>query len=293
MIRRYGEVVVGGTLEALTYAFNHDLPVLYTRAKAPFEFDYCALDSEIDNFCMPPPVELLSPSGPLQCGPSKLQVWQKLLFILSLSGKIIYGDNINSIIIRDDIMRLNIKASRSKEIKFVKAIVFDDEMVTGLPNIYQQVKNKNIVYDWVNMNSGGSHHLDYIEYKDDFISKVYFYPSRRHENKRIKDLVCVSRLTDEQVSDFSFSDTYLKFKMLDLLKELGIRGARNGKDATRPGHYKYYAVKIEPTYREVVSQVENRYEDDGRFLFNYQDFNDIIRESSPSTGYLKRVADLI
>ena len=103
----------------------------------------------------------------------------------------------------------------------------------------------------------------------------------------------MSYLTDEQLIDFSYSDTYVRFKLLDLFKELGIRGARNGRDVNRPGHYKYYAVKLEPSDRQVVRRVVNEYESDERLVFNYEDFNDIIEEPTVLEGYLKRICKTI
>ena len=46
-------------------------------------------------------------------------------------------------------------------------------------------------------------------------------------------------LNEQQLRDFEYSDTYARFKTLAMMKEAGIRGARNGKDANRPGKYIY------------------------------------------------------
>ena len=287
------KVVIGGNLEAFTYAFKHCLPVLYTNLKPPFKFDYLQPDVDFDLNINPPPNVLKTASGTTTFGPPRLQVWQKLLFVLSVSGKVIYGDTVRSVQIDGDEMQLSCDGTHRKSITFDQAIVFDDERVAGLPTIKRQTKYKNIVYDWVNIVSGGSHEYGLLQYDDEFVNTVHFYPSERNDNTRLKDLVSVSYLTDEQLIDFSYSDTYVRFKLLDLFKELGIRGARNGRDVNRPGHYKYYAVKLEPSDRQVVRRVVNEYESDERLVFNYEDFNDIIEEPTVLEGYLKRICKTI
>ncbi len=289
----HDRIVIGGNLEAFTYAFKHCLPVLYTNLKPPFKYDYLQPDVVFDLNTTSPPIVLKTASGTTTCGPPKLQIWQKLLFLLSVAGKTVYGDTVRSIHIEGNEIQLSCDGARRKTITFDQAVIFDDEKIIGLPLINKQIKYKNIVYDWVNIVSGGSHEYDLLRYDDDFVNTVHFYPSERNDNTRLKDLVSVSYLTDEQLVDFSYSDTYVRFKLLDLFKELGIRGARNGRDVNRPGHYKYYAVKLEPSNRSVVRRVVNEYESDERLVFNYNKLEQIIEEPTVLEGYLKRVSDII
>tara|TARA_R110001583_G_scaffold74729_2_gene206706 strand:- start:1360 stop:2241 length:882 start_codon:yes stop_codon:yes gene_type:complete len=289
----FDKIVIGGSLEALTYAYVHGLPALYTNLRPPFEHDRLSPGAVLDSIHFPPNVELRTASGVNSYGPAKMEVWQKLLFLLGLSGKIIYGDNVSSVNISGRKILANCGRAGKKEIDFKKLIIFDDEGVVGLPPIKTQTRYKNIVYDWVNISSGGKHEYDVLHYDTDFVRTVHFYPSHRNNNTTNKDLVAVSYLTDEQLSDFSYSDTYVKFKLLDLFKNLGIRGTRNGRDTKNPDRYKYYAVKLDPAHREVITRVENKYEKDARFIFDYQTFNDIIKKPPILDGYLSRVANLI
>ena len=258
-------LVIGGSLEAFAYAFKHCLPVLYTNLKPPFKYDYFQPDVDFNLNIKTPPNVLRTASGTTTCGPSKLQIWQKLLFLLSVSGKTIYGDTIRSIQIEENEIHLSCDG----------------------------IRRKTITFDWVNIVSGGSHEYDLLCYKDEFVNAVHFYPSDRNDNTKLKDLVCVSYLTDEQLVDFSYSDTYVKFKLLDLFKQLGIKGARNGRDVNRPGHYKYYAVKLEPSSRQVVKRIANEYESDKRLIFNNSSLSEITEEPTVLEGYLKRVCDII
>lgn len=287
------KVVIGGNLEAFAYAYKHSLPVLYTNLKPPFPFDYLQPDVDFELIPLSPPRVLKSTSGTLTFGPPKEQLWQKLLFVLSVSGRVLYGDTVRSVSIEGNTMELSCEGTRRKTINFEQVTIFDDKGVIGLPPLKKQTKYKNIVYDWVNVVSGGLHEYDLLQYSDDFIRTVHFYPSDRNDNTRLKDLVSVSYLTDEQLVDFSYSGTYVKFKLLDIFKELGIRGARNGRDVNRPGHYKYYAVKLEPADRRVVKHIVNEYQSDNRLMFNNQHFDEIVKQETVIEGYLKRVSDII
>jgi len=290
----YEKIVYGGSLEAFLFAYKNNLPVLYTNLKPPFLFDYLQPVDEFNKLNIKsPPNVLNSSTGTISLGPSKLQIWQKLYFLLSMSGKIIYGDTIRSVNIEGQEIYINCGGGKRKVIQFEQIIVFDDAGISGLPSVKRQIKSKNVVYDWVDITSGGSHAYDIFRYEGDFVSTVYFYPSDRNDNKKLKDLVCISYLDDEQVEDFSYSSTYVKFKLLELFKEQGIRGARNGKDPNRPGKYKYYSVKLEPTRREVIPQVINEYYEDDRFIFFDGSLEQVMQESYMCDGYLKRISEII
>ena len=287
------KLVIGGSLEALAYAYVHNLSVLYINLKPPFEHDRLTPDVVFEQMHFPPSIEMKTASGVITCGPKKTQVWQKLLFLLGLSGKVVCGDTALSASIFGKQMTVNCGRAGKKSITFKKLIIFDEESLTGLPPMEEQTKYKNIVYDWVNISSGGKHQYDVFNYKDDFVKTVHFYPSYRNNNTTNKDLVAVSYLTDEQLNDFAYSDTYVKFKLLDLFKKLGMRGTRNGRDVKNPARYKYYAIKLEPAHREIVRRVKNKYEKDRRFTFNRQDFSKIVKKPVILDGYLGRVSNLI
>ncbi len=58
-----------------------------------------------------------------------------------------------------------------------------------------------------------------------------------------------------------------RFKILQLMKDAGIKGARNGRDTYNPEIYRYYSPKIESSQREIIPDVTNYYEEDPRFEF--------------------------
>ena len=124
---------------------------------------------------------------------------------------------------------------------------------------------------------------------------LVFYPTKRSDNKSLKDLFVESFLTDEQLEDFNFSDTMVKFKVLDMMKKAGIRGSRNGRNPLYPERstvpYKYYALKIEPAEREIYPDIVRHYEPDERFEFRYDTIKNFISDSVEPKDYLKKLCE--
>ena len=174
--------------------------------------------------------------------------------------------------------------------KFNQLRVFDGENVYGLGVPIENDKYK--VIDWINVRSGMKHEYDYFETEDDLVKEVYFYPSQRlgaGENDERKDLVSVSYLNKEQLEDFNYSDTYVKFKIQRLMKEHGIKGARNGIRPDDPSKYAYRSIKIEPTKREIIKLTKPVYESVKSFIFDNRKEREVYFESPQQNGYLNKV----
>ena len=138
------------------------------------------------------------------------------------------------------------------------------------------------VFDWIDATCCTTHEHQYFETDDDFVREVCFYPTERLDGYRPdrKDLVAVSYLSKEQLNDYEHSDTYVKFKVLNMMKKSGIRGARNGRDMLDKTKYKHYALKIQPQKREVVPLQKNLYDDIENIDFVYQSEEGILLEVS-------------
>jgi len=227
-----------------------------------------------------------------------LQSWETLNFILGLSGQLPVRSKVSSINIRDNILKVTTLDYRLARFKFNKLVIFDDKDVYGLPLIKEKKVGKSRVLDWFDVRSGMEHDHDMFKTEDDFVRQVIFYPSDRFGNQasgRIrKDLVAVSFLGEEQINDFEYSDTMARFKILQMMKDTGIKGARNGRDVNNPEVYKYYSPKIEATQREIIPDVTNYYEEDPRFEFRYDTPEEIIKEfSEEPDSYASKLINLL
>ena len=84
-----------------------------------------------------------------------------------------------------------------------------------------------------------------------------------------------------------------RFKIIEMMKKAGIRGARNGRDQLRPERYKYYAIKVEPAERLVCSNDTRYYEQDERFEFCYDSIKEIIESSPAPQGYFSKLCEAL
>ena len=100
------------------------------------------------------------------------------------------------------------------------------------------------VYDTLAFMRGGKHHLDLIESSDPFCNKTWFYPTPRVDGKSpFKDACVISILSDDQIDDFDFSETVVRLTTVQKMKDLGLRGPRNGYQ--EDGSIRYRSFKTQ------------------------------------------------
>lgn len=260
------QLVIGGGLNALLYSYFTGHPCIFINPCIPFRFDECEAGFEF-NF--------------LHLETKNLQAaWQRLNVLLSLSNQMPLSDKAASITVQDNILRVVTKDSRLVKFNFEKLIVFDDNGINGLPLLKKEKVGKTRVIDWFDVKSGMEHTHDKFRTSSDFVSEVIFYPSDRfgiQKTERVrKDLVAISYLDEGQVDNFDFSGTMAKFKIVSLMKENGIKGARNGRDTYNPSLYRYYSPKIEHMERQKISEVIRTYQKNERFEFKKESPEKVI-----------------
>lgn len=264
----YETIVIGGGLNAKMYSYYNKCPCICRSTDAPFEFDMLQQAPL-------PKVQGYDPKN-------TLQVWERLSFLLGISGQLPMDGNVSGINIRDNVLKVTTIGSRLCRFKFDKLIIFNDRDVFGLPLIKGREIGNSRVIDWFNVRSGMEHMHDSITTDDNFVKEVIFYPSDRFGNQKSgrirKDLVSISYLDENEINDFEYSDTMARFKILQLMKDAGIKGARNGRDTYNPEIYRYYSPKIEATQREMFPNIKNYYEEDERFEFRYDTPEEIIEQ---------------
>jgi len=281
---KYETIVIGGCLSALLFSYYNDCPCIFSEPSIPFEFDvFNGWD--------------LSFLG-LEKTPHKELVWQRLIMSLSLGGLLPMGDKVASLSIQENKLKASTHNSRLGRFEFNKLIIFDDKTIRGLPKVKDQLTGKCRIVDWFHVRSGMEHDHDLFETGDDFIQKVIFYPSERFGNQTAgrvrKDLVALSYLSEDQINDFNYSDTMAKFKITQMMKDAGIRGARNGRDTYNPNIYRYYSPKIESVEREIIRDIKSFYHDDERFEFHYETPEEIIENySCDPLSYSSKMTELM
>ena len=282
-IYEHEEIVIGGSLRALVYSYLKNKPLIIGADHAPTPFEFFKPNFKLESFLTEPQIsQLQTRNGEKKVGNSKLDLWKKINFILSLSGLIPTTNKASYLRVEDNILKVITANSRLIKFKFDTLTIFDDKNVYGLPTPKESFKtsDKKLILDWINVRSGMKHQYDYFKTNEDFVKEIHFYPSERLcGNHDKKDLVVISYLNKQELDSYEYSDTYVKFKVLKMMKEAGIKGIRNGRSMEDPTKFKYYAIKIEPTEREIIEIKKNVYDDTERFKFNYQTEEEIITEN--------------
>ena len=86
-----------------------------------------------------------------------------------------------------------------------------------------------------------------------------------------------------------YSEVNARFKTLYLMKKAGIRGSRNGRDMNNKSRFKYYAVRIENSHREVIPLSKYIYESTDTIKFNNDGFSGIIENNELIDSYVTRI----
>ena len=248
---KYSKVVVGGSISALKYAYNNRIPIIIIKSNPPRLFE------------------------------EGRKTWNQLVFSFSLSGLCIsFTEPTYARIVDENRVKIILKNTKEINIIFEKIFFFDDANVHGLDPPAKTEHKKKII-DWIRPISCAPHDFKKIQTNDDFVSEINFYPKRCISGKAI---AVVSYLTQEQLKDYRFTDTYTKFKTLSIMKEKGIRGSYNGLD--RCGKKIFYNLKIDVERRDVEKVKMDFYEDTDTFSFIYSYESDILE----SNDYLKNVS---
>ena len=285
----YDTLVVGSNLEALVYSYLNNLPFVCAQLMPPQRFEYFNINDDLDVFGVTNICRVLETnSSEKTCGTDKLYLWEKLYFYLSLAGLNAINDKAVSIRVEDQLLKVMTPAARMAKIHFNKLIVFDDTGVLGL-GVPKVKDNSYTVYDWLSVRSGMKHDYDRIEDTTDFVNHILFYPSDRVEgDHNFKDAVAVSYLSKNNLNDVEYSDINARFKARYMMKGAGIRGARNGRSMTDKTKFKYYALKVENRSREIVAP-KNIYDSLSNIVFNYDSFDDIIKQNPLKESYVSRL----
>ena len=210
----YNNLNIGRTLTCLLHSFKTETACILTQPTPPFKFDEHI--SEYDFSFLG-----ISPSNPQQA-------WDRLCFLLSMSGLLLFPNNISNARMNENIVEVITNNNQKIIIECENINVFDVNE-TGW----------HYVYDYFDWRSGSLHeHNQVDDSNDNFIKKIIFYSSERDRvNNNVKDLVGVSYLRDDELEDLEVSPVYSRLKMLRMMKEAGIKGRITGYDKRGVGTY--------------------------------------------------------
>ena len=230
------------------------MPLFYSRPERPFRFDHLCPDLDLGCVGVDNDTQILrTHQGNIKVGQPSEVLWERLLFLISLAGRAPLSTICNSLRYNGETLVCSNEYSKIAEIKFAKAYYFGNEPCVGLLDEKTVANPSYMCYDWIAFNRGGKHEIDLIETTDNFVNKIWFYPTDRVDgNSPVKDACLVSKLTHEQLLDFDYSQTMARFKMIAEMRAKGMRGLFNGYSPT--GNPKYYNFRTSIIGRERVPQ---------------------------------------
>jgi len=237
-VYEYERIIIGGSLASLLYGYYNNVPVIYSTPRIPLFFEK---DKR---------------------GDSKQQRWRELAFQMSLSGLLPMSDKVEGMRVEGNILKSFTDGAVYGAFKFDELIVFDDADLSGWEGALKK-KKKMKVLDWINDRKSSPHDVVRLSGPDDFVKDVYFYFSERMDGnpKKKKDILAISYLTEKQLRYVEYTDAYVKFKVLDMMKGAGIQGTKNGTDP-RTGKTKRLSIRLETAQREVFTIPIEPFSDD-------------------------------
>jgi len=231
----FEELVLGGSLTALLYAYKKNLPILIDIAHVPFVLEE-----------VPPHWDLSFIGFKRGAEIKKSQVWDRVSFLLAMSGLVLFPNNIQSFRMEENKIQIIGIDNKKMIVHYNKLTEFDRDS-----------KDYLMVYDWFAVSSGTRHEWEVIPNPDeDLCHMLLFHRSTRPRTRKdVKDVCAVSKVPRVNVKDLEWSEGYTRIKTLQMMKQVGIRGTANGYN--KKGKTLHYAIAIEHMYREVFEEVNN------------------------------------
>ena len=201
----YNNLNIGRTLTCLLHSFKTETACILTEPTPPFKFDEYVSGYDFSFLG-------IEDSNPHQ-------VWDRLCFLLSMSGLLLFPNSISTARQNQDVVEI-VTNNNQKIIIQSENIRRFDESETGW----------YYIYDYFHWRSGSRHEFDQIEDIDDnFIKKIIFYSSERaNVSSAVKDLVGISFLNEKEIDNIETSSVYSRLKILSMMKEKGIKGRTTG-----------------------------------------------------------------
>ena len=222
------KITIGGSLAALQHAYQTNSKLIINKMFFPMPFERHWVR----------------------------QTWGLIYYKLMMDGKIIGGDSVNGVKIDDEEVIVICKGNVVNRVPFDSITVFNDQNVLGLPDIKKEL-NENKILDIMAPQSFVFHdkRFDY-ESEDRLVSEIHVY--KKKYNTPIY-IWAVSNLSTKDLQDFNFSDTMVKFKSEEILKQSGYTGKSHNRDE----------IILDVVSREVIPQM-NIYEDTEKIKFIYE-----------------------
>ena len=224
------DLVIGGSLESLLYCYLTETKLVIDVPRRPVDVDFVNPDLDFSFLGYRPEEKIYS-----------LRLWERLAFLLSMGGYILFPNNIETI--RHDENKITVVTHNMKRILIE---------TNKLRSFDKNLTNQCWLYDWFAVRSGGKHDYEQLEDAPGLASRLIFYPSNRIGVRGTKDVLAVSYVEKQHAFEMEYSQAYVRLKTKNMMKQAGITGQSNGYTST--GVRRYKQIDIEHLHRDVQEQ---------------------------------------
>ena len=183
------EVIVGSCTYALLKSYSGNIPIVLTA------FDGPTLDLEFSSKIQ---IENLETKR-------EIEAWQMLKFLCSMRGLVVNPRHLSYVRVEAECIRF-----KNTEISFNKCHLFPSKDVKcELEILKTEQEGLFKILDFMRLKSCSASNIDTIIPKDTFIKQVKCFGK--------KEVVAVSLLSKEQLTDFDYSDTIVRFMTQKIL----------------------------------------------------------------------------
>jgi|TARA_X000001388_G_scaffold74360_4_gene67282 hypothetical protein len=253
-------IVIGSTIESIFYAFKNGYYFVSTRRAPPMFYQ------KID-------VSLL--------GHEYLPgAWNRLNFMMGLLGLRSSFSNFDTFKVEENKIKI-VESGLVYTYEFERCFIFDPTGVNHENKTLEARPSTYLVLDDFEVSRLGGKRTFIPNLKEDrdFAREAHFYISDRIDGSTfISDCVVESKLTKQQLYDFDYSDTMVKFILQRYLTSIGVHGIF--VEFYKNGNSKYRKPKIKHVNRLVFERDTSLYEDSRNIKFLNMNLKDIVNDAS-------------
>jgi len=193
---KYENIVIGADFDAVEFAYKNKFVLIKNRE--PYHHSYEDVEEE----------------------------WADKVYQLYEMALVPFTDKSKGIRISPEEKTLKVFTEHNVHtVRYNQIHLYDDTNVEGM-SLNRTLLHYRVI-DWFDCQGLHDLEFDEITTEDKFVRKIKLFKSLRIDgNQKYLDLLCESFLTEEQLKDFNFSDTMARFKVIDLLKQKGIKDPR-------------------------------------------------------------------
>src|SRR3990167_2662527 len=221
----YEYLVIGSSLSAVIYSYLNNVPLLLSNYNPPQLFDFFDKRVLTKNVNIRNKKHILKNMNgeEVEFGISKLEVYERIIFTLSISGMIkMVPQYINQIELEDNnTLKITTNKHRIFRITYDNLFLFDDDKIINLP-VPEKRYNSLRCIDWFDTVKYIKRGFNIIRTSFDFcdnepektLNKIYFYCRVRADNTfGTKQIICISLPTVEEYENEQGDYTHFTIKL--------------------------------------------------------------------------------